>query len=656
MGIKRSEFYSPDFDFLELITPEYKNKITDNYKRHSRGEDIPPYEYVMVTRDGKRLDLLNSSKLIKYGGKTAILGIVTDITRRKRIERLLRTFNSATLEAQSVLAPQEIFISVGKSLKKIGIETAVFLLDGENDRLGVAYHSYDSKVTGVAEKLLGLKAEDFSIVLGKVEIFQRVCTGRETILVEGANLMEQVLPEPCKGYSGRLIELLKIPKSAIAPLIVEDEVVGLLAVQSEELIEEDIPAVTAFAHQMVAAWRKSRLMQDLEHSLSELKRTQEQLVQSQKMEAIGNLAGGIAHDFNNILTAITGYTDLVRDKISSDGTPDSDLDAIRRAVDRAASLTRQLLAFSRKQVLQPKVLDLNAVVEGMQKLLRRLIPENIDLTTELSPDLDTVKADPGQIEQVIMNLVVNARDAMPAGGSLIVSTGNTELNEEYAHSHLEVSPGPYVVLSVRDTGIGMDEDTMRHLFEPFFTTKEQGKGTGLGLSTVYGIVKQSSGHIDVESEPGKGTSFRIFLPRIGEEAEVFEPDRSDGQDLVGTETVLLVEDERVVRDLVHRILRRLGYTVFSARNADEAVRISGSLGEPIHLLITDIIMPGSTNGWDLAERLRSSRPGMVVLFISGYSDHPIKKYDQQDSAFLQKPFTPDSLSMKVRDLLNAART
>jgi signal transduction histidine kinase/CheY-like chemotaxis protein len=388
-------------------------------------------------------------------------------------------------------------------------------------------------------------------------------------------------------------------------------------------------------------------------NITERRKLEEQLRQSQKMEAVGRLAGGIAHDFNNLLTVINGYGELLHHRIGKNSALRKDVEEIRRAGDRAALLTRQLLAFSRRQVLQPKMLDLNELVANMEKMLRRLIGEDVELRAVLGPELGIVKADPGQIEQVIVNLVVNARDAMPGGGRLILETGNVFLDEKISSKHPYEAVGPHVFLAVSDTGVGMSEETQAHLFEPFFTTKEKGKGTGLGLSTVYGIVKQSQGYIHVHSEVGKGTTVRIFLPRADGEVETLSPVLSSVPQ--GNETVLVVEDEGSVRELVERVLSGKGYRVLPASEGSEGLRIAGGHQEPINLLITDVVMPGM-GGCELANRLEAARPGMKVLFMSGYSEKTIHHQGAMEGgpAFLQKPFTSDALLRKVRETLDRA--
>jgi two-component system cell cycle sensor histidine kinase/response regulator CckA len=389
--------------------------------------------------------------------------------------------------------------------------------------------------------------------------------------------------------------------------------------------------------------------------ITERKHLEEQLRQAQKMEAVGRLAGGIAHDFNNLLTVITGFSEILLYRHLDDGDPlRQPIEEIQKAGQRAASLTRQLMAFSRRQVLQLKVLNLNATVADMDKMLQRLISEDIDLVTVLDPELGPVKADPGQIEQVVVNLVVNARDAMPQGGQLTIETANVELDEAYAHQHVSVQSGPYVMLAVSDTGIGMDEEIQSHIFEPFFTTKEFGQGTGLGLSTVYGIVKQSGGYIWVYSESGQGTTFKIYLPRVEEDVEPLKPSAAPTKLPQGSETILVVEDDQGVRTLAREVLEMDGYTVLEARHGGEALLICEQHGGPIHLMVTDVVMP-QMSGRELAERLEPLHPEMKVLYMSGYTDRAIVRHCvlEPGMAFLQKPFRPGALARQVRQVLDA---
>ena len=398
--------------------------------------------------------------------------------------------------------------------------------------------------------------------------------------------------------------------------------------------------------QLVRVWGTQR-------DVTEQRHLEEQFRQSQKMEAVGQLAGGIAHDFNNLLTAILGNTQLLLRELPPGDSMREDVGEIRKASERAASLTRQLLAYSRRQMLQPEVLDLNVVMAEMDKMLRRLIGEHIDLVAVFAPDLGRVRADPNQIEQVIVNLAVNARDAMPDGGKLTIGTANVDLDESFAQAHLGSVPGSYAMLAVTDTGVGMDAAVRAHLFEPFFTTKEVGKGTGLGLATVYGIVKQSGGYISVYSEPGHGSSFKIYLPRIATPAEP-PAAAPKGGPAPGSETVLVVEDEPAVLTLSRRALEAQGYVVLAASDADAALRVVERHGGMIHLLLTDVVMPG-LSGHELADRLTAQRPGIRVLYMSGYPGDAVVQHGTlpSGSAFLQKPFSPDGLARKVRDVLDA---
>jgi len=389
--------------------------------------------------------------------------------------------------------------------------------------------------------------------------------------------------------------------------------------------------------------------------VSEQKSLEAQLRQAQKMEAIGQLAGGVAHDFNNLLGVIGGYADLLLRDVGPRHPGRGRVEQILKATDRAAGLTRQLLAFSRKQVLEPRLLDLNAVLADIEKMLRRLIGEHIQLVTVFEDGLWRTMADPGQIEQVIVNLAVNARDAMPGGGKLILETRNEELDEAYAHSHAGARPGPHVMLAVSDTGHGMDSETLTHAFEPFFTTKEQGKGTGLGLATVYGIVRQSGGHVNVYSEPGRGSTFKVYLPQAEGNAEVAASvPLSVTATTGGSETILLAEDEEALRAMIQEILETAGYTVLGAARPDEVLTVARSHAGAVQLLLTDVVMPGMS-GRELATQLQAVQPGARVLYMSGYTNEAINHHDvlEAGAAFLQKPFTYDSLLRKVREALDA---
>jgi two-component system cell cycle sensor histidine kinase/response regulator CckA len=441
------------------------------------------------------------------------------------------------------------------------------------------------------------------------------------------------------------------------PLKLGAEVLGVLSIRTRRargFSSEDLQLVTAFASQAAIALENSRLYQETQRAYEELSETQDQLTQARKMEAVGRLAGGVAHDFNNLLTVMIGRSQLLLRQLTPEDPVRPAIELIEHTAGRATDLTRQLLAFSRKQILQPTVLNLNAVVAKSGELLNRVIGEDVALITVLDPALGCVEADPSQVEQIVVNLVMNARDAMPEGGRLTLETANIELDPAYARRHVEVRPGPHVMLAVSDTGVGMDPDTRARIFEPFFTTKGPGQGTGLGLATVYGIVKQSGGHIWVYSEPGRGTTFKIYLPRVAQVAGPVESPPLPAPSAHGRETILLVEDETAVRDLARDILQANGYTVLEAGHGSEALRICERHAGPIHLMLTDVVMPGMS-GRQLADRLAPLQPTMTVLYMSGYTNNAIVHRGVLDAhtAFLQKPFTPDALARKVREVLDA---
>ena len=385
-----------------------------------------------------------------------------------------------------------------------------------------------------------------------------------------------------------------------------------------------------------------------------LRESEAMLRQTQRMEAVGQLAGGVAHDFNNMLTAVIGFSELGLTRLQEPDSVSHYLQEIKRAGERAIALTRQLLAFSRRQMLQTQVVDLNALVDEVQKLLARLLTDNIELRILPQPQLGSVKADPGQLEQVIMNLVINAGDALPSGGTLTIQTADVELGEDYASRHDDVQPGPYVMLAVSDDGVGMDGETMQHAFEPFFTTKEVGKGTGLGLSTVFGILKQSGGDVAIDSEPGRGTTVRVYLPRVAEPAQQVQAPTTDGELPRGSETILLVDDEELVRGFEREVLTSTGYTVLEAHGPRHALEIAREHPGIIDLLLTDVLMPG-LSGPELAESLCRERPDMQTLYTSGYTPDAIAQHGVlEPDAFISKPLDRSRLAHKVREVLDSA--
>ncbi|MFC1975367.1 GAF domain-containing protein [Chloroflexota bacterium] len=838
LGYEPYEMPPSNETWISLLHPDDKELALNTVNEMiEQKRDTHEIEFRMKTKSGGWRWILSRGKIIKRDDEDKpirMVGTHVDITERKRAEQLLQALNQAALAMEHALTPEAIFAAVAEEFKKLNLFCTIFLVDESQNRLFPKHVSYEPGAVKVIEKLTGLRAEDFLMPIDTVDVFRKVIRERETLFIgDSKDATRQLLPKPLKRFTGQIVKIMNVPKYIAAPLVVEDEVVGILSVQSADLSEDDIPAITAFAYQMAAAWRKSQLFEQAQQEIAERKRVEEeikrrnreldllnrviaasatslepstilettcgelaqafelphvsavlinetettaevvaeyrdedqpvalgittylvnnppmqyllthktplimdeaqahpdlaafhnqlgqgnivslvilpliveqkiigclnlyidessnlstedvslawsvaeqvsgalaraqlnkahqqlaeQLRQSQKMEAIGRLAGGMAHDFNNLLTVITGYSELLLHRHVSKDTPQyKSIEQIHKAGERATALTRQLLAFSRQQVIQPKVLDLNAIISDTHEMLRRLVSEDIDLSTTLDPVLGRIKADSGQIEQIILNLVVNACDAMPQGGKLTIKTANIDPDEAYAGQHLGLEPGPYVLLTISDTGIGMDEETQSHIFEPFFTTKETGKGTGLGLATVYGIVRQNKGYISTSSQPEQGTTFHVYLPRLDPTLAAISRDQKPAGTIQGAETILLVEDEDMVRQLAHYALLEDGYHMLEAGHGQEALRVSEQYDGPIHLLLTDIVMPGGLGGRELAERLTSLRPETKVLYMSGYTDDTIIHHGVLDSdiTFLQKPFSPTVLSRKVREVLD----
>ena len=420
-----------------------------------------------------------------------------------------------------------------------------------------------------------------------------------------------------------------------------------------EIIYIEVSATKTTYHGETVSLAYLRDITERKKAEQEIAALQEQFRQSQRMEAIGQLAGGIAHDFNNILTIIKGYSQLSLSELKKNDPLRENIEEIQKASERAANLTHQLLAFGRRQIMDVKVLDVNTILRDLDKMLHRIISEDIELIRLLAEDLGRIKVDPGQIEQVIMNLAVNARDAMPKGGKLTIETANVELDGKYARKHIAVKPGHYVMLSMSDTGMGMKPEVKERIFEPFFTTKEKGKGTGLGLSMVYGIVKQSGGNIWVYSEPGKGTTFKIYLPRVDEPPELWKENEVKEEIPGGRETVLIVEDDESVRKMAVQVLEKKGYTVLEAKDGNEALLLCKGRKEPIHLILTDVVMPG-ISGRQLVDQLRQVHQDIKALYMSGYTDNAIVHHGvlRKEMNFIQKPFTIDGLASKVRKVLD----
>ncbi len=584
-----------EMSFWDMVHPDFQNLARERGLARQRGDSVPSrYEFKIVAKGGVEKWVDFTAGVIEYEGKPAMLGTAFDITERKQGEEALRLFQQAI----------EVF--------PLGLTIT--------DARGTIIYTNPCEAS-----THGYRVEEL--------------IGKDVRVLAPRHLWNPMTTKQLLAMNRWKRESINIKKDgSVFP-------VQLLSAVATNLAGHTLGVITT-CEDITERKRAEEARAALE----------EQLRQSQKMEAIGQLAGGVAHDFNNLLTVIQGYTDLILRDLDEKSRLFQDMKEIKKASERAASLTRQLLAFSRKQILQPRVLDLNNLVLNMEKMLRRMIGEDIELVTLLAENLGRVKADPGQIEQVILNLAVNSRDAMPNGGTLTIETAHAELDENYARTHIGAAPGCYVSLSVSDTGAGMTPEIKEKIFEPFFTTKETGQGTGLGLSTVYGIVKQSGGNISVGSEPDRGTSFKIYLPLIDEETNPQNVASSSTQPIHGTEAILLVEDEETVRKLAVTILQRNGYKVIEAPNGQEAIHLVRSLSPlTIQLMLTDVVMPGMS-GRQLAGEIHSLQPGMKVLYMSGYTDSSIVHHGVLDpgTAYIQKPFTPRALALKVREVLDGA--
>ena len=578
------------------IVPENKKEEFRSLREIAmRGEMFTDIEVLRRRKDGSEIDLgISTGPLRDAGGAvTGIMSIITDITGRKRMEAVLRQseerYRKISTEFQILLdVIPDNLIYMGRDLKMVWANRGAAAGLGKEVSDLVGAHCY-------------------ALWHGRTEPCDE-CPVRESFSSGKPEMHVNTTPD------GRTWELRAVPVRNE-----EGNIVGVV---------------------------------EMGRDISGVRSLEERFHQAQKMEAVGRLAGGIAHDFNNLLTAVTGYSELLQERIGDRDPMWKEIEEIRRAGVRAASLTRQLLAFSRRQVLQTKVLDLNGIVTGLETMLRRLIGEDVELVVGLSGDPVRLKADPSQIEQVVMNLVVNAREAMPEGGRLVIGTAGVTVGKREAERLGIAKPGDYAMLAVGDTGVGMSEEVKSHLFEPFFTTKAE--GTGLGLATVYGIVNRNGGGIRVDSEIDKGTTIEIYLPRVETEAEAYEaPGAAPAVASGGLETVLVAEDEDMVRELVCEILHRNGYTVLDAPSGDEAMVISGRHHGPIHLLLTDMVMLGM-RGPELAERLALLRPEMKILYMSGYTDDATFRNEDvgKGTAFIQKPFGPSALANKVREVLD----
>jgi two-component system, cell cycle sensor histidine kinase and response regulator CckA len=693
-------------DDLAALQARYRDQLSGNPLS-------PRFDYRGIKKDGTIIRVEAYTSVIEFGGKPAVQSVLMDITERKNAENALRESEERfRLIAENI---DEIFYIVDLGIicpaylspayERIWGYPRMYALENPDacmqfihpdDRERVKTQvkllnegkpiDYEYRIIRSDGSIRSIWERGFPIVDENGDVKRSVGVGQditemrltEEALKDSKEYLNQIIncigdPIFVKNRDHRyvlvndafcvftglsresLTRLVDKPKSAM-PFWKEEEDVFITG---KEILSENIFSDVQGASRTVMT-RKFLLIDKngnkqvvgVLRDITEYKRLESQFLQSQKMEAIGALAGGVAHDFNNLLNVINGYAELMLEEASPEDPMRKDLEQIKVAGQRATALTSQLLAFSRKQILQPEVLDLNHVIDDMSLMLRRMIGEDIDLVFNPDPDPIMVNADPGKIQQVVMNLVVNARDAMPNGGMLTIETAKVIFDESYISDHPMTKPGPFAMLAISDNGVGMDAATQARVFEPFFTTKEKGKGTGLGLSTVYGIVKQSDGFVWVYSEPGKGTTVKIYFPRVTSSITEAAPENKLGSELGGSETVLVVEDEEAVRALACRVLRNCGHNVLEAADGMEAIRIAEQYEMKIHLVISDVVMPGM-GGRALVTRLEEMRPGIKALFVSGYTDNAIVHHGILDSdiAFLQKPFTIDALIRKVREVL-----
>ncbi len=601
LGYTRPEMLEGRLNWEVITPPDWLVPDTEARAQLQATGFLPLREREYLHKDGRHIAALVGSAALE--GKNECISYITDISERKRAEEALR----ASEAHYRALFEQSPFPK--------------FLFDGDTLRLLEANEAAMQSYGYSRDEFLEMSLDDIQPPGSVPPLFAAASAGGRAASADGRAASADGRAASADGTG-------KHTKKDGAVIDVE---------------------VTLHRFELGGKPRGIAVALDV----TERKRLEEQIRQSQKMEAVGNLAGGIAHDFNNLLSVILSYSEMLAEDLKPKDPMRADLEEVSSAGRRAADLTRQLLAFSRQQLLQPTILDLNDVVGGIAKMLRRLIGEDVELSVVSGAELGTVCADAGQIEQVLLNLAVNARDAMPVGGKLTVETANVELDADYAAAHVGVVPGSYVMLAVTDTGSGMDAATRGRIFEPFFTTKGKGKGTGLGLATVFGIVRQSGGNIWVYSEPGEGTTLKVYLPQAARGATVL--DRApEIRTRRGCETILLVEDEEAVRTLVRTILVRHGYHVLEAQNAGDALLLCEQHKATIHVLLTDVVMP-RMSGRQLAERLRPLRAGMKVLYMSGYTDDSVVRHGllESDVAFLQKPITPETLTRRLREVIEA---
>jgi PAS domain S-box-containing protein len=633
-GYHRGELLHQPLEIL--IPPRFRNQHHESRDQFfSRARSRPMgsgRELPALRKDGTEFPADIALSPVDTEDGMVVLAAVRDITERKKNEEIARQHT----ELQVRMAKESAELAAAKK----ELETVA-----ERERAAEALRRSEARVRRLVESnIIGIATGDLD---GKVidanDAFLALLGFTKEDVAAGSMRWDALTPPEYREADRLAVEQLL--STGVAPL------------WEKQFIRKDgsrVPVLIGVATLTGMSGETEAVSFVVD--ITERKKLEQQLRQAQKVEAIGQLAGGIAHDFNNLLGIIIGYSEIFEERLGLGDPLRPKAEQIKKAGRRAASLTRQLLAFSRQQALEPKVLDLNAVIADTLKMLRRLIDENVELVAVPEPALGRVSADQGQIEQIIMNLTVNARDAMPHGGKLTISTSNAEMDDAFVRRNPGAVPGSYVVLSVGDTGCGMDHETQAHIFEPFFTTKGEGKGTGLGLATVYGVVKQSGGYISVESEPGIGSTFRIYLPRIQEPVASAAPVDGGEKKAHGCETVLLVEDAHALRELARELLEAGGYTVLEAANGADAISLAEKHPGPIHLLLSDVVMPGM-NGPELAGKIIGARPDTKVLYMSGYTGDalPVQELLNSGAALLHKPFTGLSLATKVREVLAAAK-
>ena len=640
----------------EVFSPEFTEQVMTLIGRAFETGEMQRFEYRIPIPypNGPLFDFEN--RIVPCGQDT-VLSVVRDITESKRAQALLGALNRAALAMERTLKPDEVFTAATRELRNIGIGSVVGLTDEDEEILRVVHVDHDRDEVARIATIIQRPLLDTRLRVNDSLVFRPVLRERKTVFAEDAtNVLVDMAPDaPGKEILRKARQEIRVPRGIHAPLVADDRVIGVLGVVSGSLEKSDVPAITAFAHQLAAAWRKATLLEELERSIDKLERTQDQLLQAQKMEAVGRLAGGVAHDFNNLLTAMKGYAELTLNRAGLDEQARADIEQIRKAADQAAALTKQLLAFSRRQPLEPKVIDLNAVVDEMDAMLRRLIGEDIELCSHLEGEGVQLRGDPGQIEQVIINLVVNARDAMPDGGRLTVETRRVILDEAACLEIHDARPGEFVCLAIQDSGMGIPKDIIDQIFEPFFSTKGPGKGTGLGLSVVYGVIRQHDGWISVYTEPGEGTVFKVYLPASSGDKLAAPVSGAPAQRLRGSgQRILLVEDEDAVRTFATRALRENGYVVCDAASADEALDVFDREAGQFDVVFSDVVLPG-LSGIRLVDRLLALRPDLEVLLSSGYTDQksqwPVIR--EKGFRFLQKPYSLPDLLGAIEDIVRS---